>query len=353
MSRYVPTGATTTGGLGAVAIYRDSNLDRKVAIKFVLPGGEHRRHLDELAALQRIRSKNVVQVFDVDFFDPGARMGIVEEFIDGDSLKDLLGKVTVKNGFLKLLYQAATGIADIHRVGVVHRDIKPSNMLIDRDGVLKIIDFNLSRSDDEARTVGFVGTLGYAAPELHSSGAVEFSAAADVYALGVTAWALLHGKTLPKDLLTKPPRPDLWTAASGGFSALSLDPTLARLLDACLDVSPLSRPTATQVAERASRVLLRNRHRALFIGAEKPFELNAGNPRVRLRHPTLGGLAVEYDGLDFRATEVSGEVWMNNIELAVGATMSGCCVVALGAPARRASERTFITMDVSHPEVVL
>jgi len=132
--------------MGAVFVYIDKNLDRKVAIKFV-QSGEHRRLRDELAALQRIRSKHVVQIFDVDYFNPGARRGIVEEFIDGDSLETVLGTVTVKDGFLRLLYQAATGIADIHAVGIVHRDIKPSNMLIDREGILKIIDFNLSRSE--------------------------------------------------------------------------------------------------------------------------------------------------------------------------------------------------------------
>ena len=71
------TGATLAGGIGTVVVCTDTNLDRKVAIKFVQPGGEHRRLLDELAALQRIRSKHVVQIFDVDHFDSGPRMGII------------------------------------------------------------------------------------------------------------------------------------------------------------------------------------------------------------------------------------------------------------------------------------
>lgn len=349
----MPTGATVAGGIGAVVVCTDNNLERKVAIKFMQPGGEHRRLLDELTALQRIRSKHVVQIYDVEYFKPGPRMGIVEEFIEGDNLETVLGKVTVKDGFLRVLYQAATGIADIHAVDIVHRDIKPSNMLVDPEGILKIIDFNLSRSEDDAHTVGFRGTPGYAAPELYAPGHVVFDAAVDVYALGVTAWALVHGKKLPKELASKPPRPDMWKAASGGFRALpGLDAELARLLDACLDVSPSDRPTAAEVARRAARLLLRGKHRALFVGAAKPFELNGSNPRVSFKGPR-GSMFIEYDGLDFRATSVTDEVWANNIQLEAGATLPDCCVIALGGPHRLSSDRIFITMDVSQPGVVL
>ncbi len=353
MSRYVRTGATVAGGIGAVVVYTDRNLDRRVAIKFVQPGGEHRRLLDELAALQRIRSKHVVQILDVDFFNPGSRMGIVEEFIEGDRLEDVLGTVTVGDWYLRLLYQAATGIADIHAVGIVHRDIKPSNMLVDPEGILKIIDFNLSRSENDTHTVGFVGTPGYAAPELCAPGHVVFCAAVDVYALGVTAWALVHGKKLPEDLALKPPRPDMWKATSGGFGTLpGLDAELAHLLNACLEVSPSDRPTAAQVARRTARLLLHGKHRALFVGAKKPFELAVTNPRVGLKD-SRGSMIIEYDGLDFQATSVTGEVWVNNIQLVVGTTLPYCCVIALGGPHRRPRDRVFITMDVSHPEVVL
>lgn len=353
MSRYVATGATAAGGIGTVVVCVDQNLDRKVAIKFIQPGGEHRRLLDELAALQRIRSKHVVQIFDVDHFDPGSRLGIIEEFIEGDDLDKYLGKITIADGFLRILYQAATGIADIHEVGFVHRDIKPSNMLLDREGILKIIDFNLSRPDDDAHTAGFVGTPGYAAPELYASGRVVFDAAVDVYALGVTAWTLVHGKKLPKQLASRPPLPDAWKATSGGFGAIAgLDPELASLLDACLDVSPSARPTAVRVARRAARLLLHGRHRALFLGAATPFELDTTHPRVRLSD-SRGSLTIEYDGLDFRATSVTGEVWVNNMQLSPGSTLPDCCVIALGGPHRRAFDRVFVTMDVSHPEVVL
>lgn len=356
MSRYEPTGETAAGGLGEVVFCMDKNLDRKVAIKFGLATGEHRRLLDELAALQRIRSKHVVQVFDVDFFDPGARMGIVEEFIDGASLEPRLGKVAPDNEFVRLVYQLSRGLADIHAVGQIHRDIKPTNVLIDTEGILKIIDFNLSRPATEGHTRGFVGTPGYAAPEMYGRGRVPFSAKVDVYAMGVTSWNLLYGGNLPSDLDAEPPRADAWKAAGGGFGSLSgtLDGDLLRLLDACVSDDPNDRPTAAEVADRAARLLLRDRHRAFFaLDSTRTGELRADNRRVRVSGKPLGNLIVDYDGLVFRVAEVEGEVWINNRAVRSGMLLSGCSVIAFGDPSRPPRERKFVTMDVSHPEVVL
>ena len=154
MDRYVPTGRSTKGGLGEVVLCTDRNLGRKVVIKY---GNEHHRLLDELAALQRIRSKHVVEIFDVMYERASARMGIVEEFIDGEELTSKLGTIQPDDRFVHLLYQLASGLADIHEVGIVHRDIKPSNVLVDADQILKIIDFNLARLTDDANTSGFVG----------------------------------------------------------------------------------------------------------------------------------------------------------------------------------------------------
>jgi len=353
--RYIPTGARDKGGFGTVVFYRDENLDRRVAVKFLNRGEEHRRLLDELAALQKIRSKHVVEIFDVMYIENGTRMGIVEEFVNGDTLKTRLGKVPPGEEFVRLLYQMATGVADIHAVGIVHRDIKPSNLLVDHEGILKIIDFNLARTVDEAKTHGFVGTRGYAAPELYIDGDVAFDEKIDVYALGVCAWALLHGETLPDALAARPPCLGKWFFQGGGFAAAGtgLDAELIALLDACLSENPAQRPTAAAISRRAGQLLLRGKHRAIFVIGGKTFELHQGNPRVKLQHPTLGSLTVAYDGLDFRASGVAGEIWVNNMTIAPGQPLPHCCVIAFGGTKLPASSRSFITMDVSHPEVVL
>lgn len=355
MSRYVAVGPENAGGVGTIVVCDDENLDRRVAVKFLRVIGEHRRLLDELAALQRIRSKHVVEIFDVAYF-PGSRMGIVQEFIDGEDLRSLLGKVPANEQFLRLLYQMSAGLADIHAVGIVHRDIKPANMMIDGAQILKIIDFNLARPINAAHTQGFVGTSGYAAPELYLDGRVDFSPKVDVYALGVTAYALLKGQALPQELLRRPPQPNAWRAR-GGFTTLGLpfDQELVSLLDLCLSENPAERPTSAQLFQRVERVLLRGRHKALIapeLGSS--FVLDSANPVVTVRHGArLGSVTIRYDGLDFRMAEAEGEVWVNNMQLSRGAVLPGSCVIALGSPIRRANERLFITMDVSHPEVVL
>jgi serine/threonine-protein kinase len=357
MARYSTIGAGPRGGLGSVVFYRDHNLDRKVAVKFIERGGEHRRLLDELAALQRIRSKHVVEIFDVLYVDGGVRMGIVEDYIDGQTLKPLLGKVPPNDEFIRLLYQVATGISDVHAVKIVHRDIKPSNMLLDHEGILKIIDFNLARSIDDAETHGFMGTRGYAAPELYDGGRVRFDQKVDVYALGICAWALLHGEDLPSPLMAAPPAPTQWQSTGGGFvsSGTGLDATLLALLDRCISQDPVKRPSAREVSHRSGQLLLRGRHRARFVvnGGVEEFELNKSRSRVTLQHPSLGSVTIAYDGLDFRVAAVQGEVWINNMRLAPGSTLPECCVIGFGSPSLRARERSFTTMDVSHPEVVL
>lgn len=351
MRRYVPTGASKSGGLGRVVVCKDRNLDRRVVIKY---GNQKRRLLDELAALQRIRSKHVVEIFDVVSEKSGTRVGVVEEFIDGKELSSKLGKINPSTDFVPLLYQLASGLADIHAVDIVHRDIKPSNVLVDRDQILKIIDFNLARLTSDANTMGFVGTLGYAAPELYGPGHVTFDPQVDVYAMGVTALALISGKVLPRELLKKPPKPKKWRTSTGGFRALApgLDGELLRLLDACLSHNPDKRPAVSLVRDRAERVLLRGRHRAAFVRYDRVFELNADKPRVNLQH-SLGSVSIAYDGLEFKVAHVDGEVWVNNMEMSIGASLPDCCVIAFGGPHRPTRERRFVTMDVSHPEVVL
>lgn len=333
----------------------DEYLDRKVVIKFLQKGQEHSRLFDELNALQRVRSRNVVEIFDVIYRDNGTRMGIVEEFIEGEDLEAKLGVLKPDAEFVGIVYQLSSGLADIHEAGVVHRDIKPSNLRIDSDGILKIFDFNLSRYKDDTRTEGFRGTRGYAPPELYRSGEVVFDEKVDIYALGITAYRLLKGKSLPKELAALPPEPGKWKAAGGTFARITgLDTELAVLLDACLEESVDARPTAGLIRDRARCLLLRGRHRALFVDeGGRRYELHSDQREITIEETNLGSVRVNYDGLVFRVAAVTGDVWKNNVRVAVGDPLDGCCVIALGSATLPAAERRFVTMDVSHPGVVL
>ena len=216
----------------------------------------------------------------------------------------------------------ACGIADIHDVGVIHRDIKPLNMKVDDEQVLKIIDFNLARDISEGETQGpsFKGTRGYAAPELYSDSAVKFGREVDVYALGVAAWALLHGRQLPDELRVLPPDPEAWKAGHGGFVSLntSIDGELMALLDAAVSTDPKKRPTAREIANRSGRVLSRGKHRGILVlkdGTRFALSSSSKGASTKAKH---GSATVSYDSMDFVVTKLSGEVWVNNMKAQTG-----------------------------------
>src|SRR5262249_32335435 len=145
----------------------------------------------------------------------------------------------------------AGAVEAAHRVGVLHRDIKPGNVLLDADGTPKLTDFGLAKRLDRdeglTHTGSVLGTPGYMPPE-QASGSKELTAAADVYALGATLYALLIGQppfvgknsvdTIQK-VLHDDPRPPR-----------AVRPEIPRDLEAvclkCLDKNPAKRYSSAQ-----------------------------------------------------------------------------------------------------------
>lgn len=347
--RYVSSGHEMSGGMGSVMVCQDSVLERPVAIKFISSPAHKRRMDDEVAALLKLRSKHVVQVYDVLQAGPD-EIGIVQEFIDGQDLFESHAAPTDTAAYYRQIWQIASGIADIHEVGVIHRDIKPNNMKTDPEGVVKIFDFGLARDDGPtAKTKGFVGTRGFAAPELYER-PFAFTNAVDTYAFGATALYLATGG-LPPGLLEQPPEVD--PAGYFGSIALKIAPEVVSLLDACLAPEPTDRPAMRDVRDALARHILFGRHRALVVYQGKASVLDANNRSVGLNYGEIGKISIKYDGLAFVVESVSGEVQINNQAVAAGSRLPGACVVALGGAHRRGNERRFITFDISHPEIVL
>jgi serine/threonine protein kinase len=350
--RYVPTGVEFNGGGGQVFVCHDPNLDRLVVVKFMLDGVDFRRVQAEVSALQAVRSKNVVQVLDVvDHTKLG--IGIVSEFLPGADLTDTSGLSGNRGAMLRSIFQLANGLADVHECGIVHRDVKPNNVKFDEEGILKIFDFNLAKLGEAPGTVGFRGTFGYAAPEQYGVGHVTITSAMDVYALAVTSVYLLCDGNVPRPLTQTPPRPDLWP---NGVRNLSLiDAELADLLDAALDLNPNTRPKAAEVRDLARDLICRDKHRATIVvcGQESTFYLDSSNRTARIANSKLGGgvVVIHYDGLRFSVQQISNSVLINHVSCNVGQSLPDCCVIDLGSASGRASDRLFVTFDVSHPEV--
>ncbi len=343
--RYIPEGASSKGGMGQVSIYNDRHLDRKVIIKELLPDVESRRLVDELRSLAQLRSKHVVQLFDLAEIDSdGLPNAIVLEYIDGSEL--VPGSMLPDTSFLKISYQIACGILDIHSLNIVHRDLKPNNIMIDSEGVVKIIDFGLSRNQDEAVTKGAVGTPVFMAPELWKDSTVTFDYAVDVYAFGLICFILLDG-SLPDEVRSFPPQPipkNVYCAPFSGLPAEVID-----VFYQCVSFDPGLRPKIGLVQELVKKHILKDSHRATVVMDAAIHELNSNYRKMTLSAKNVGVICIYYDGHSFLVDSCSGQVFLNNSIAQKGQEIPGCCVITFGSgPGRR-----FVTFDVSNPEVVL
>ncbi|MGB6214506.1 serine/threonine-protein kinase [Pseudomonas mandelii] len=346
--RYDFEGQYLAGGMAQVLLCNDAVLERRVAIK-IMPGSVNRRRVrDELSALLKMRSKHVVQVYDILTLKHDD-LAIVQEYVHGLDFLDDATTPQSSDDYLKLIWQIASGLADIHELDVIHRDIKPNNMKIDAEGIVKIFDFGLARDEGvNAATVGFVGTRGFAAPELYAHDA-QFTAAVDTYAFGATA-LFIGLRDLPDELFKQPPQ----APVTNHFSklAFALSPDVLDVLISCIDTNPEKRPNMKYVRDILALHLLQDRHKALVVHNQKPSYLNCNNRSVILNLPTIGSVEIYYNGFDFSVKNFSGDVFINNKQVQIGSKLPGACVVALGAPAH-GPKRRYITFDLSHPEIVL
>lgn len=346
-ARYEANGNSACGGFSSVHFYTDTHLDRTVAVKSIKEISEQHRIVDELNALMQLRSKHVVQVFDRVIVNDV--IYIIQEYIDGDDLFTSSIPKSSQDEYLKTLWQIASGIADIHSVGVIHRDIKPNNMKFDSEGIIKIFDFGLSRNEDKnAQTIGFKGTRGYAAPELIRHGNVTFSQAIDTYAFGSVAIAI-SGIKLPNELQCIPPQP----LPDGFMNSLPFLPVeLVQIITSCLDFNSDNRSSMIKVRDEIERYLLKDKHQALAVHNNKPYVFNTDKRSVSLDVPNIGNLTINYNGLRFYVSQVSGEVFINNQSTFIGQEIPKSSVITLG-DSYRGNARKYITFDISNPEVVL
>jgi serine/threonine-protein kinase len=187
------------GGMATIYKAYQPALERNVAIKVLPdhladePGFRQRFHL-EAVAVGRLRHPNILTIHD--HGEQDGQTYIVSEFIEGGTLRDLLGKPLPTTDVVRLLAPVASALDYAHSMGVVHRDVKPTNILIGKDGAPVLSDFGLARmmESKERLTVSgmILGTPEYMAPEQCEG--EEPRAAADIYSLGVVAYEMLTGR---------------------------------------------------------------------------------------------------------------------------------------------------------------
>ena len=99
--------------------------------------------------------------------------------------------------------------------------------------------------------------------------------------------------------------------------------------------------------------LLFDKHQALAVINGQPHIINKDKRTAKLGFGNIGSFELSYDGLSFSLKNVVGEVYVNNIHVVEDMDIPGACVVGIGANNRHYSERSFVTFDVSNPEVAL
>ena len=187
------------GGMSTVYLAEHKRLRTRWAVKEVRKQqGARFDFLAESNILKRLQHPMLPRI--VDIFEDRDCIYIVEDFVEGITLDDLLKqqkKVDESQGlqWFRDLCGVLTYLHGQRPHPIIYRDMKPSNIMLQPDGSLKLIDFGIAREykqESNADTT-YIGTKGYAAPE--QFGKAQTDARTDIYSLGVTMYHLLTGKS--------------------------------------------------------------------------------------------------------------------------------------------------------------
>jgi hypothetical protein len=282
------------GGMGIVVVARHTQLEKQVAIKFMLPhlldaGVEPdalERFMREGRAAVRLRGENIARVHDVDLL-PNGMPYMVMEYLEGMDLSQHVRK----HGPLPLgesvdyVLQACVAMAEAHLCGIVHRDLKPSNLFLTRrpDGtaLIKVLDFGISKlygdpGAERTNTAVIMGSPSFMAPEQAIS-ARNADVRSDIWSLGVILYECTS-KQLPYEnhsstaavlaqLIYEAPRPL-------GKVAPNLPAGFCKVVDTCLQKEPAQRYQS--IGELAAALL--------------PFASPVGRQAAASIHAMVGGI---------------------------------------------------------------
>lgn len=291
---------TLRGELGRGArghVYRawDPQLDREVALKLTVDGGEERESKDlieEARLLAKVKHPHVATVYGAE--RRAGMVGIWMELIEGETLESTLMRVGRFNPREAALIglDVCSALSAVHAAGLLHRDVKAQNVMRDRNGRLVLMDFGTSR--DATPSAGAfvhdeVGTPLYMAPELFMGG--KASVRSDIYSVGVLLYRMVTG-SVPVD-----------AHSPSSLKAAHLARTRTPIADVRSDL-PLA---FTRVVERALSIDPADRYGSAgalemaLAGVLAPVEPGA---RARVSWPAalvggavLGGLLVAASGL--------------------------------------------------------
>lgn len=169
-----------------------NEITKRLMIKKIMPKSEYEIH----KALCSVNHKNIIKIYDAVL--DGDKCIVLEQFVSGVTLeqffKNKQSNFDESDEVINIIIQLCEGLEILHNNNIIHRDITPTNIMIDDCGIVKIIDFDISRSQNKTskKDTQILGTEGYAAPE--QFGFKQSTPQTDIYAVGVIINYITTGK---------------------------------------------------------------------------------------------------------------------------------------------------------------
>ena len=188
------------GGMGEVYKAEDIKLKRTVALKFLplsfsYDENAKKRLIHEAQSASALDHPNVCTIYEIGETNNG-QIFISMACYEGETLKEKIENGPLKiEEVLKITLQICEGLDKAHKNGIIHRDIKPANIFITNDGIVKILDFGLAKTEDQTKFINIDdvgGTINYMSPEQARGEKVDFQT--DIWSLGVIMYEMITGK---------------------------------------------------------------------------------------------------------------------------------------------------------------
>lgn len=313
------------GGMSVVYLAQDTKLGREVAIKCVDISNKSNAKLaqslrSEAQLLAQLNHPNIVQLYDV--VEQQNVLGLVIEFVGGDTLTKRLIQTPSKEVKLKWLAEVAEGLASAHQKGIAHCDLKADNVLITQGSVAKIADFGIAKlklndylEDDGLTRIDSVsGSYFSLSPEQATGDVVD--SRTDLFSLGVLIYQSLIGAHPFGD--------------TGNKVAL-----LQRIISAPLELStPVRSKLGVRLTELISNLLSKKPEDRLYSASEVAELLRGAQSDKSATTPQDDDtLEIPLQAIENeqRSTQVSKKnSWKNRLALVLAGFLVGIALIQLG-----------------------
>lgn len=220
------------GGMGEVYLAEDSRLERRVAVKILIPESlgdarANKRFIREAQAAASLDHPNICAVHEVG--EENGYSFIVMQYVEGETLDRRMLREPLKlREAVSLAAQIVSALAEAHSRGLVHRDIKPQNIMVNTRGQVKVLDFGLAKVKSESQEIDreaatqtmltepgtMLGTVPYMSPEQVRE--EELDERSDIFSFGTVLYEMIGGRhpfmrgsrgAVISDILTHEPPP--------------------------------------------------------------------------------------------------------------------------------------------------